>query len=188
MVLEEKGVPYETIEESLSAPSEALLKLNPAGTVPVLIHNQKPLTESAIITEYLDEVFPEHPLLPKSPYEKAQVRLWTRWCDTQFKPDLDLYKYEWKTLTEAAQQALMERLHGYLEHLSATLKKTEFLLGEKLTLADIHVFPFYRQLNALKTASQPPEVPLKEFPVVDAWLERIIARPSFQRVIEKKHH
>lgn len=182
MVLEEKGIAYETIEEKLSEPTDQLLRLNPAGTVPVLVHGQNALTESAIITEYLEEIFPDKPLLPKSPLEKAQVRLWTRWCDTQFKQDLDLYKYEWSNLTPEAQQALVARMMESLERLNCALQKHDFLMGSEFSLADIHVFPFYRQLSAVKSDI----LPLKDFPIVNAWLERIINRPSFLRVIEKK--
>jgi glutathione S-transferase len=182
MVLEEKGIPYQTIEESLSEPSAALLKLNPAGSVPVLIHDGNAMTESAVITEYLDETFPEIRLMPQSPLEKARVRLWTRWCDTQFKPDLDLYKYEWPRLTPELQQELVVRMLDHLGRLTGALQKGDFLMGQDLTLADIHVFPFYRQLSAVKSEV----IALKDFPAVNAWLERILNRPSFQRVIEKK--
>ena len=182
MVLEEKGIPFQTIEESLSDPSEALLKLNPAGSVPVLIHHGNALLESAIITEYLDEVFPEKRLMPETPLEKARVRLWTKWCDTQFKPDLDLYKYEWPRLPADEQQELVARMRSYLARLSAPLEKSDFLMGQQLTLADIHVFPFYRQLSALKS----DVIALQEYPAVNRWLDRILSRPSFQRVIEKK--
>jgi glutathione S-transferase len=182
MVLEEKGIPYHTIEESLSEPSTALLKLNPAGSVPVLIHDGNAMTESAVITEYLDETFPEIPLMPQAPLEKARVRLWTRWCDAQFKPDLDLYKYEWPRLTPEHQQELVTRMLDHLGRLTGALQKSDFLMGQDLTLADIHVFPFYRQLSAVKSEV----VALKDFPDVNAWLERILNRPSFQRVIEKK--
>jgi glutathione S-transferase len=182
MVLEEKGIPFQTIEESLSNPSEALLKLNPAGSVPVLIHDGNPLLESAVINEYLDEVFPEKRLMPETPLEKAHVRLWTKWCDSQFKPDLDLYKYELARLPAEQQAELVTRMRDHLARLSAALQKTDFLMGQELNLADIHVFPFYRQLSALKSEM----IALQEYPAVNGWLERILSRPSFQRVIEKK--
>ena len=186
MVLEEKEIPFQTIEESLSDPSEELLRLNPAGSVPVMIHDGHSLLESAIITEYLDEVFPGKKLMPAAPLEKAHVRLWTKWCDIQFKPDLDLYKYEWPRLSpeqrqEEHHQALISRMKEHLAKLNGALEKKQFLMGQELTLADIHVFPFYRQLSAVK----PEIIPLQEYPAVNNWLERIISRSSFQRVMDK---
>ena len=47
--------------------------LNPAGEVPTLVHNGKALSQSMAILQYLDEVFPQHPLFPKDPFQKAKV-------------------------------------------------------------------------------------------------------------------
>lgn len=54
--------------------SSDYLKVNPLGGVPALVHNGKTISESMAIAEYLDEVFPENPLLPKDPYAKSLVR------------------------------------------------------------------------------------------------------------------
>src|SRR4051794_33777782 len=81
MVLEEKGIPYQLIEENLSHLSPELLAHHPEGRVPLLIHemNSQKLVvyQSTIITEYLDEAFPQSPLMPKDPKDRAKVRLWT---------------------------------------------------------------------------------------------------------------
>lgn len=182
MALEEKGIPYQTIEESLSDPSEELLRLNPAGSVPVLIHDGHPLLESAIITEYLDEVFPQKKLMPEAPLERAHVRLWTKWCELQFKPDLDLYKYERPRLSPDQNQKLLIRMREHLARLNGALEKNGHLIGPELTLADIHVFPFYRQLGPVK----PETIPLQEYPAANNWLKRIVSGPTFQKVMEPK--
>ena len=58
------------------------LALNPKGVVPTLVHDGKPITESSHIIEYLDENFPEIPLLPPAPEARAQVREWLKFSDT----------------------------------------------------------------------------------------------------------
>ena len=66
-VLEEKELPYEGIVVNLLAfeqHSPEYLKLNPNGWVPTLVHDGYPITESSVICEYLDELFPEKPLRP----------------------------------------------------------------------------------------------------------------------------
>jgi len=71
-----KSIDYEYFEEDLCNKSELLLKSNPAfQRVPVLFHNEQPMTESLAIMEYLDEIYPNvHPLLPSNPAERVQCR------------------------------------------------------------------------------------------------------------------
>jgi glutathione S-transferase len=57
------------------------LRLNPKGVVPTLIHEGQPVIESTLICEYLDETFPEPALVPASPYERSQMRRWSKHID-----------------------------------------------------------------------------------------------------------
>ena len=57
------------------------LKLNPNGVVPTLVHNDKVIIESTLIMEYLDEAFPDIPLMPHDPFARSQVRLWLKRLD-----------------------------------------------------------------------------------------------------------
>ncbi len=181
MALEEKGLPFQVIEEDLGNRSAELLRLHPEGAVPLLLHEGVAIHESSIITEYIDERFPEHPLMPSAAMGRAQVRLWTYACNEFFKHDVDGFKYEWKDLAEEAREALLARLRGFLSKMDEALARAPFLLGSELTLADIHVFPFYRQL----TRARPDFASFFQYPRVDDWLARITGRPSFERVMAK---
>lgn len=65
ILLRVKNIPYDAIQIEISQPRPAaLLAVNPLGKVPVLVHHGKALNESSIINEYLDEIYPETPLLP----------------------------------------------------------------------------------------------------------------------------
>jgi glutathione S-transferase len=57
------------------------LKLNPKGVVPTLVHDGKPVIESTLICEYLDEVFPEPPLAPRDPWLRSKMRIWSKMVD-----------------------------------------------------------------------------------------------------------
>jgi len=61
--------------------TEAYLKLNPNGVVPTLVHDDAVITDSGVICEYLEEVFPTTPMLPANPVERATARAWVRYLD-----------------------------------------------------------------------------------------------------------
>ena len=80
IALEEKGVKYEYREEEdvINNKTPLLLEMNPVHKkIPVLIHNGKPVCESIIQVQYIDEIWPDkNPFLPKDPYQRAQALFW----------------------------------------------------------------------------------------------------------------
>ena len=84
LCLEEKGLAYEghvVDMATMEHHSPEYLKINPLGVIPTLIHDGRPLHESGTICEYLDETFPDPPLRPDTPYERAEMRNWIRHID-----------------------------------------------------------------------------------------------------------
>jgi glutathione S-transferase len=78
-VLLEKGLEWTTRLVDLTRMEQkrpAYLALNPNGVVPTLVHGDRVLYESNVITEYLDDVFPEPPLYPRDPWARAQAKMW----------------------------------------------------------------------------------------------------------------
>lgn len=81
--LAEKGIQYEYKEQDLLNKTPLLLQMNPIHKkIPVLIHNGKPICETLIIVEYIDEVWKDKsPFMPSDPYKRAQARFWADYID-----------------------------------------------------------------------------------------------------------
>lgn len=87
--LNEKGVPWQGHYIDILKGDQFTTeyrKLNAKAVVPTLLHDGKVITESTICCEYVDETFPDPPLKPATPYERAQMRLWTKAVDEHLHP------------------------------------------------------------------------------------------------------
>jgi glutathione S-transferase len=115
LCLEEKGLGYEGHHvdlEKMEHHSPKYLRINPLGVIPTLIHDGKPLHESGTICEYLDESFPDPPLRPETPYERALMHNWIRHIDGLIG---NLIIFNWrhhlqKTAERWTDEELAERL------------------------------------------------------------------------------
>jgi glutathione S-transferase len=80
-----KGLSWEPVKVDLFKTEQydpKYLKLNPKGVVPTLVHNGKPLIESTLICEYIDETFKQPPyLIPVEPWRQSRMRLWSKMVD-----------------------------------------------------------------------------------------------------------
>lgn len=87
IALKLKGIDYVFSAESLSPKSPDILKYNPVHKkIPVLLHNGKPVVESLVIVEYIDETWSSGPsILPADPLEKANARFWAKFIDDKVK-------------------------------------------------------------------------------------------------------
>ena len=84
ITLRAKGLDWQAIKVDLFKSEQydpAYLKLNPKGVVPTLVHDGKPVIESTLICEYLDETFPDPPLIPADPWLRTRMRLWSKMVD-----------------------------------------------------------------------------------------------------------
>ncbi|KAJ9672818.1 hypothetical protein PVL29_026166 [Vitis rotundifolia] len=138
LALAAKGFEYEGKEEDLTGgKSSLLLKMNP---IPVLIHNSKPICESLIIVEYIDEVWKDIcPLLPTNPYQKAKAKFWPDFIDKMVYP---CSKKLWKAKGEEQEDGKKEFVDR-IKLLEGELKSYPYFGGESLGFLDIAFLPFY---------------------------------------------
>ncbi|KAJ1424727.1 Thioredoxin-like superfamily [Sesbania bispinosa] len=135
--LELKGIQYQYVEEDLHNKSAMLLQYNPVyKKVPVLVHQGKPLAESLVILEYIDETWKQNPLLPHDPYERAKARFWSRFTDEKFMPAL------MATFSKGAgeeQEKAAQEVREILKTLESGLEGKRYFGGEKIGFADIAI-------------------------------------------------
>ena len=84
MTLDEKGLDFETQDINLFKNEQynpEYLKLNPKGVVPTLDHDGNMIIESTLICEHLDDTFRSPSLVPKDPFLRSQMRLWSKAVD-----------------------------------------------------------------------------------------------------------
>lgn len=107
LCLHEKKIAFESRYVDLLAFEQHepwFVAINPNGQVPVLVHDGAVVTESTVINEYLEEVFPANPLMPADAVGRARVRVWTKFVDEYFNPAVSMIG--WHTMVRRIAQSL----------------------------------------------------------------------------------
>ncbi|KAK2986363.1 hypothetical protein RJ640_026627 [Escallonia rubra] len=160
-----KGVDYEYIEEDLSNKSDSLLQYNPVyKKIPVLVHGGKPISESVVILEYIEEVWPQHPLLPSDPYEKARASVSTSTGEEQVKH-----------LKEAKKLLKIIEEQG--------LGKRKFFNGDSIGLTDIVFGWIAVWLDILTEVAGVKLLEPGSFPTLQAWIDTFKEHPVIKENI-----
>ncbi|KAL8510588.1 hypothetical protein ACS0TY_017420 [Phlomoides rotata] len=109
IALAEKEIKHENKKQDLVNKSQLLLEMNPVHKkIPVLIHNGKPICESLIIVEYIDEVWKDKfPLLPSDPFQKAQARFWADFVDKNVLLPIELDLIIWNSGSRLHEESLV---------------------------------------------------------------------------------
>jgi len=184
VVLAEKGLSYDLIQIDLAQNEQRrpdFLRLNPFGRVPVLVDEDVTVYDSTIIAEYLEDEYPEPPLLPPvgSSALRARCRMWEDFADTSFTPQIgqlmaELSKEEAERDTARVQrlQQSVERMLTFLNH---ELQGQDYLTGQ-FSVADIAFVPRLVVLSDLGIEAGQNRAN------IDGWLKRMIDRAGIQNL------
>jgi glutathione S-transferase len=163
IVLAEKGLPYETVVVDLDDRPAWIYEKNPLGKVPVLEEEDFVLPESIVIMEYLEERYPEPPLWPADPAERAAGRLLVARFDELSRPYYALRRGE---------ESARERLDEELALLDSLLAGRPFLTGREFGLADAAFLPWILRAETMLGVDLDAHTALAE------WVARADERPS----------
>lgn len=186
LCLGEKRIEVKLVEERYWEKDAELMRRNPAGKVPILKLESKVLTESTAICEYLEDAYPQPPLMPRSADDKYEVRRLINWFDDKFYHEVTT-----KLVGERVFRKVMgtgypdssnvkagaKAIKYHLDYMAWLLEKRRWLAGNSMTLAD---FAAASHLSCLDYIS---DVDWNRSEVVKDWYAKIKSRPAFRSIL-----
>jgi glutathione S-transferase len=185
LALQEKNIDYVLQEVDIFAdagPPPDYLALNPFGTIPCLLHGELVLYETSAINRYVDEISPALSLQPSPPEERARMNqiigILDNYCYRPMVWDVYVQRVVVPTggglADEACIAAALPGLRLVLEQLDQWSAERGFLVGQALSLADLHLYPMLSYfIETPEGASM-----LDTFPRLQQWMRLMQTRRS----------
>ena len=186
LTLAEKKIEVELVEERYWEQGPDFLRRNPAGKVPVMKWDNRTLSESQAICEWLDETIPQPSLIPRDADARYEVRRLCAWFDDKFHGEVTsklLYERVNKKIMglgypdSKAVKAGATRIKYHLDYMGWLLEQRRWLAGDAMTLAD---FAAAAHLSCLDYNS---DVDWNRSAAVKEWYAKIKSRPSFRSLL-----
>ncbi len=184
IALAEKGLTYDLVQVDITKGEHRhpdFFRLNPFGRVPVLVDEDTTIYDSTIINEYLEDEYPEPPILPPvgSSAMRARARRLEDFADTSFTPQVgqlmaELGKPDAERNAERLQR-LNQAVERVLDYLNQELAGAQFLATD-FSVAEIGFIPRLLVLPNLGIEAGTNR------PNVDGWIKRLLERPSLRNL------
>nr|ABW81093.1 GST17 [Tarenaya spinosa] len=157
--------------------------LNPVHKkIPVFVHNGKPIAESLVILDYIDETWKHNPILPQDPYERAMARFWARFIDEQVL----LTGLKIVAQTGREREAAVEATRDLVKFLEKELKGKDFFGGESFgyldMVATLVAFWLMRSDDLVGVEVLPEE----KFPEIHRWVKKLSEIPVVKECVPPK--
>ena len=130
----------------------------------MLVDGDAVVYESAIIDEYLEEKYPQVPLMPKDPLARARIRVWIDYCNTRVQRAAGYIAHNYKVEESRTE------LRTYLENLNRQMQGREYI-ADGYSLADITYIPFFVRRERYQVSMG------DDLPHLNAWMGRLLERP-----------
>jgi glutathione S-transferase len=190
LALAEKKLDFDLQVEKIWERRTAFLAMNPAGDVPVLVEEDGTiLSNSQVICEYLEEVYPEINLLGPDPIQRAETRRLVGWFDVKFNREVTDNLVGEKLMKRFLKlgephgpsiRAGHANIHYHLDYIGFLTEKRTWLAGDKFTLADIAAAAHLSAIDYIG------DVPWEEHHHARDWYARVKSRPSFKSLLEDR--
>ncbi|GJM91281.1 hypothetical protein PR202_ga07643 [Eleusine coracana subsp. coracana] len=181
-----KGVEHEVLEEVVGKKSELLLRSNPVHKkIPVLLHHGKPISESLIIVQYIDEVWSSNApaVLPADPYVRAVERFWAQYIDDKFPRGIRILK----GTVDGNKDEIVEQLSTALQLLEEAFLKLSngkhYFGGDNIGYLDIALGSHVGWVRAVEKIAGVQLLDAAKVPHLVAWADRFCAHPAVMDVL-----
>ncbi|MCH7539783.1 MAG: glutathione S-transferase family protein [Proteobacteria bacterium] len=187
IILEEKSLEFDLKVEKVWERRKAFLAINPAGEVPVLVEpDGTVLAGTTVIAEFLEEVYPDEPLIGADAVSRAETRRVVAWFDTKFDREVTRNLLDEKIMKRFlglgepdsnAIRAGTQNIHYHLDYIGYLAERRKWLAGDHFSLADITAGAHLSALDYLG------DVPWESHEGAKEWYARIKSRPSFRPLL-----
>lgn len=186
LVLAEKKIEVDLVEEKTWEKRMDFMRMNPAGKVPVLRVDNLVLSDSNAIFEFLEETVAEPPLLPKRPADRAEARRLVAWFDDKFHHEVTanlLYERVNKRLARQGYpeseniKAGMRNIKYHLDYIGWLMDNRRWLAGDEMTIADFTAAAHLSCLDYVGDVDWSRNAGLQE------WYSKIKSRPAFRSIL-----
>ena len=186
IVLLEKGIPFEEDASCKPSQQEEFLARTPIGKVPFLeLDGGRRLSESEVIFEYLEDAYPQKPLLPKDPFERAKVRELVKFIELHLElVARRLYGelfFKRPPVSEEAKAAVGKDLAKGVRALKQLVRFEPYIAGKALTVADCAAFVHLPIVSLVGKHGFGRDF-LDQLPQLKPYLKMLDERPAFRRV------
>jgi len=185
-----KGVVCETVEVDLRTDTSDQHKpeyraVNPQGLVPALVIEDTTVAQSLAIIEYLDEVYPEPPLLPRSPVDRARVRAMALAvaCDMHPLNNLRVLNYlrsplghDEDTVNAWYRHWIAVGFSGLEQEARRASRNGQYMFGSSVTIADIYIVPQMYNARRFKCDLEP-------YPTLRSICAHLESLPAFAKAV-----
>jgi glutathione S-transferase/RNA polymerase-associated protein len=181
--LYEKNVPFEAVVPNLFGGDSEFAAASPRLEVPSLVDDGIAVFDSTIILEYVEDKWPSPPMLPKSPAERARVRMIEELCDTYYEAinwalaEIRFFRRAAGETADRLTARAAEQIGGVHARLERDLGDRRFFNGDSFGWGDLSVFPYVAGSAGFGFAPRPSSR-------LAAWFARVGERESVRRCVE----
>lgn len=189
ILMAEKRMLFVLKEENPWALSQDILKINPAGELPVFIFDGNIISGNYAITEFLEETYTQNRLIMGSNKERAEIRRLVDWFDNKFHREVYQYivgekihkRFALKQPPESKRIKVgQNNLKFHMEYIDWIVERNNYLVGNELTMADISAAA---QLSIIDYLG---DIPWEDFKNAKLWYSKIKSRPSFKEILNDR--